>query len=79
MLLTTFNKHKQHFNIYSLFIYNKFLCTIYSFFFLKEQNQRGRFDCKQCLIPRKEGKETKWKSALKCSFLGVHFLLIVVI
>lgn len=48
------------------------------FFFLKEQNQR-RFDCKQCLIPRKEGKETKWKSALKCSFLGVRFLLIVVI
>lgn len=54
---------------------------MYNFFFFFFKGTKSKRTLQlQTVFDTKEGrKETKWKSALKCSFLGVHFLLIVVI
>lgn len=56
-------------------IYNKFLCTIY-FSFVKEQNERESFDCKQCFILKEGGQKGKVLIKLVSC---VYFLPVIVL
>lgn len=54
--------------IFFIHIYNKFLCTIYSF--VKKQKKRESFDCKQCFILKGGRQNGKVLIKLMCVCLS---------